>query len=219
MQLISVNIGSKRTQPKGNEMETTGIYKLPARGPVPVAALGIQDDFICDTQSHGGPDQAIYVYGAADYAWWSKELGRELEPGTFGDNLTISDLESAGFNIGDRLHIGTVTLEVTAPRHPCSTLAARMGDPQFVKQFRRVERPGLYCRVIREGTLTAGDEVKVESHRGETVSILQMFREHYERHKTEASLRRHLDAPISIRARRDLEEELQKLLTGGQGRP
>jgi MOSC domain-containing protein YiiM len=54
-----------------------------------------------------------------------------------------------------------VVLEVTAPRIPCATLAARMGDPQFVKKYRRAERPGLYCRVIREGNLQTGNEVRL----------------------------------------------------------
>jgi len=213
MQLLSVNIGQKRTQPKGNEVETTGIYKLPVQEPVEIKSLGIPTDAICDTKNHGGPDQAIYIYGMPDYAWWSKELGKELAPGTFGDNLTISELESARFYIGDRLHLGTTILEVSAPRIPCSTLAARMGDPQFVKKYRQAERPGLYCRVIREGTVQTGNEVKVESYEGETLSILQMFRDYYEKDKSEETLRLHLRAPIAIRARKETEEDLQKLLS------
>ncbi len=103
MQLISVNIGQERTQQNGTKVETTGIYKLPTNEAVEIKTLGIQSDFIASKKHHGGPDQAIYVYGAADYEWWSKELNRELAPGTFGENLTISELESAQFNIGDRL--------------------------------------------------------------------------------------------------------------------
>ena len=78
-------------------------------------------------------------------------MGREIAPGTFGENLTISDLETAGLAIGDRIQVGDVCLEVTAPRIPCGTFAARMGDPGFVARFRIAERPGAYCRVIREG--------------------------------------------------------------------
>ena len=70
------------------------------------------------------------------------ELGAELEPGTFGENLTIAGLESAAAWVGDRLRIGDVLLEVTAPRIPCHILARRMDDPQFVKRFRAAERPG-----------------------------------------------------------------------------
>ncbi len=213
MQLLSVNIGQKRTQQKGNEIETTGIYKLPVQEPVEIKSLGIHNDFICDQKNHGGPDQAIYIYGMSDYEWWSKELGKELAPGTFGDNLTISELESAQFNIGDRLHVGSVILEVSAPRIPCSTLAARMDDPQFVKKYRQAERPGLYCRVIQEGFIQTGDEVKIEPYKGETISILLMFRDYYNNNKSEKTLRLHLRAPIAVRARRETEEDLKKLLS------
>jgi MOSC domain-containing protein YiiM len=210
VQLFSVNIGQKRTQQNGKRLETTGIYKLPTRESVQITSLGIKEDFIASKRHHGGPDQAVYVYGGGDYAWWSKELGREIEPGTFGDNLTISELESAQFNIGDYLHIGGVTLQVTAPRIPCATFAARMEDPLWVKKFRRAERPGLYCRVTREGLVSAGDSVSIENYSGETLSILQMYRDYYERDKSEETLRLHLNAPIAIRARVDLEKELEE---------
>lgn len=211
MQLISINIGKERTQQRNKTIETTGIYKIPVDEPVEIKSLGIEDDVICDAKSHGGPDQAIYVYGGADYAWWSGELGKELAPGTFGDNLTISDLESAQFNVGDYLQIGEVTLQVTAPRIPCGTFATRMADPQWTKKFRRAERPGLYCRVTKEGVVKAGDPVTVEKYSGDTLSIIQMYRDHYEKDKTEALIQRHLNAPIDIRTRKDMEEALQKI--------
>lgn len=212
MELISINIGHARTQQRKNFIETTGIYKEPVHEPVPVKSSGIEEDVICDKKNHGGPDQALYVYGMADYAWWSHELGIELAPGTFGDNLTISELESAQFHIGDYLHVGDVTLQVTAPRIPCGTFATRMADAQWVRRFRRAERPGLYCRVIKEGVLRVGDPVRVEKYTGETISIVEMYREYYNKHKSEEILRRHLKAPIAIRARRDLEAEFQRLL-------
>lgn len=162
MELTSVNIGSRRMQPKGDELEITGIYKLPWNGPVQIQRLGILQDFIGDQKNHGGPDQAVCVYGASDYAWWSREMGKELPPGTFGENLTFTELESASLDIGDRLHVGSVVLEVTAPRIPCSTFARRMGDPMFVRKYSRAERPGLYCRVIQKGIVQAGDPVTAE---------------------------------------------------------
>lgn len=212
MKLLSINIGEERGQQRNDYVETTGIYKMPVDRPVEVKSPGIEGDAICDKKNHGGPDQALYVYGGADYAWWEQELGRELAPGTFGDNLTISSLESAQFNVGDYLRVGEATLQVTAPRIPCGTFATRMGDPQWVKKFRAAERPGLYVRVIKEGMVKAGDPVTVEKYTGGTISIVQMYREHYVKDKSEESLRRHLDAPIDIRSRVDLEKKLAKLL-------
>jgi MOSC domain-containing protein YiiM len=211
MQLISINIGKKQTQQNGDRLETTGIYKMPVQMPVQITSLGIQEDFIGSQKHHGGPDQAVYVYGAKDYEWWSTELGRTIVPGTFGDNLTVSEMESAKFNIGDYLHIGAVTMQVTAPRIPCGTFAARMQDPKFVKRFRSAERPGLYCRVIKEGTVNAGDDVRFDAYTDKTISLIEMFRNYYEKDKSMETLRRQLDAPIAIRSRVELEEELNRL--------
>jgi MOSC domain-containing protein YiiM len=215
MQLISVNIGQERSLQMGSKVETTGIYKIPVNESVEIGSLGIQSDFIASKKHHGGPDQAVYVYGAADYEWWSQELEHEISPGAFGENLTISGLQSAQFNIGDRLHVGTTVLEVTAPRIPCGTFAARMGDPQFVKRFRGAERPGLYCRVIKEGVLRAGDDVRVERRQtGEFISIRETFRYYYSNEKNPELIRKYLNAPIAIRWREKLKAELDKLSTG-----
>lgn len=215
MKLLSVNIGIERTQQCRDYIETTGIYKIPVERPVAVGYLGMGGDVICDRKNHGGPDQAVYVYGSADYEWWSRELGRELSPGTFGENLTVSGLESARFHVGDYLQVGAVNLQVTSPRIPCGTFATRMTDPQWVKKFRRAERPGLYCRVLREGLVKAGDPVTIEKYDGRTLPILEMYCAFYDKHRSEEMLRRYLEAPIDIRSRVDLDRELRQLLGEG----
>lgn len=213
MRLISVNLGEERILQRRDRVEKTGIFKVPTEEVVKVTKLGLEGDVIVSKKDHGGPDQAVYVYGLIDYEWWSGELGKDIGPGTFGENLTIRELESAQFNVGDYIHIGEVTLQVTAPRIPCSTFATRMSDPQWVKRFRQAERPGLYCRVIRKGSIQKGSPVSIEKYAGETISIVDMFRDYYDKNKSEETLRRHLNAPIAIRARRDLEKELQRFLS------
>ena len=200
MQLISVNLGHARAIKNGKPSGKTGIYKLPTSEAVQVTSEGLPGDFICDTKHHGGADQALYVYGIPDYEWWAAELGRTLEPGTFGENLTVSGLLSSDFSIGDLLYVGEVTLQVTAPRIPCVTLAARMDDPAFVKRFRHGERPGLYCRVLTEGSIRVGDGVRREAYSGETVRALEVFRNWYEPIQDEDWIRRHQAAPIAVRA-------------------
>jgi MOSC domain-containing protein YiiM len=212
MKLISINVGLERSIPNAKASGKTGIYKLPVNTPVRIASNGIPGDAICDKKNHGGPDQAIYIYGETDYKWWSETLGRELAPGTFGENLTISGLESGQVRIGDVLLIGEVSLQVTSPRTPCVTLAARMGDNAFIKQFQQAERPGLYCRVLEEGQVQSGEPVHIKSYAGETVTILEMFRDYYKATLDEAMLRLYLAAPISLRARADKEKQLQKLI-------
>lgn len=212
MKLTSINAGRKQTQQNKGREEITGIYKTPLQGSAPITVLGIADDFIGSPKHHGGPDQALYVYGEADYDWWAKETGREMLPGMFGENLTISGLESAGFNIGDSLYIGEVTLQVTAPRIPCGTFASRMEEPQWVKKFTAAERPGFYVRVLRAGTLTAGQDIRVEKYAGETLSLIEVYRAHYDREGRDVSaLERHLKSPLSIRMREKYEGELAAL--------
>ncbi len=211
MKVLSVNVGQEQRQPKRDEFEITGIYKLPTGQPVQVHPLGLPGDFIGDLRNHGGPDQAVYVYGERDYAWWSERLGRKLEPGTFGENLTISDFESAPARIGDQLQIGSVVLELTAPRIPCGTLARRMRDPMFTKAYRHAERPGVYCRVIEEGELKQGDPVVLIPSEGPTVSNVEVFRTYFERKPDAALLHRILAAPISVRLKDELEEKLARL--------
>src|SRR5262245_40425462 len=113
MQLISVNVGRARPMSRGKTARETGIHKRPRQEPIQIAVGGLAGDTICDVRHHGGPDQAVYVYGVTDYAWWSAELGEVLEPGTFGENLTIGELESSKLRVGDSLCIGAVELQVT----------------------------------------------------------------------------------------------------------
>jgi MOSC domain-containing protein YiiM len=216
MQVVSVNIGRAQSWEKGRKSGKTGIYKTPVSGPVAITALGVGGDTVCNKKHHGGPDQAVYVYGSPDYAWWSERLGRELSPGTFGENLTLSELESASVAIGDRFVIGPVVLEVTAPRIPCATLARRMEDPSFVKQFMEAERPGVYCRVLQEGAVQAGDAVTWQPYSGDRLTALELFRYFYE-DADEATLRRILAAPIALRARAYKEGQLQELLARKAG--
>ena len=211
MHLLSINQGEERPL-NAKAIGKTGIFKHPVSGPVQITLNGLTGDVICDVEHHGGADQALYVYGTPDYDWWSQTLGRELAPGTFGENLTITELESTQLNIGDRLHIGSVIVEVTSPRIPCVTLATRMGDPAFVKRFRTAERPGLYCRVIQPGWVQAGEPVSLERYLGETVSALESFQDYYAKELSEAQLRRYLAAPIAIRDRLEKEKKLEKLV-------
>ncbi len=212
MKLTSVNIGRERRIGKADKSGKTGIYKLPVEGPMRATPLGIPGDAVVDKKNHGGPDQAIYVYTEPDYKWWANELGMEMLPGTFGENLTLGGLESASVSIGDKLYVGEAILQVTAPRIPCKTLAARMNDLHFIKRFRDAERPGLYCRVLQEGMVQAGQSVRLEAYASKTVTILEMFRDFYKRDTSEEAIRRYLEAPIASRARLDKEKQLARLV-------
>lgn len=212
MQLISLNVGHAAALAGGGGR--TGIDKRPVAGPVLVDEQGVVGDAVCNRRHHGGPDQAVYVYGQPDYAAWSAVLGRDLPPGTLGDNLTVSHLLCNDLAVGDRLRVGDVLLEVTAPRIPCVTLARHMGDAGFVLRFRDMARPGVYCRVLAGGFVSAGDAVQIEAGAGDRISVLELFRDAFEPTRDPNLIRRYLAAPLAERLRRDKDKQLAKVLRG-----
>jgi len=210
MHLESINIGQVETIGRDRQAQTTGICKRPVEGTVYLEEAGVHGDSIVDQLHHGGVDQAVYAYSADDYDWWEKEIGLNVAPGLFGENLTIRGLPS-DMNIGDRLLIGEVVLEATAPRIPCATFATRMQDPAFGIAFRKAERPGIYFRVLNGGEVSAGDTVTFVVNDSSDVSILDIFRFYYALQHDKATLQRFLEVPLAIRFRAKIEAKLEVL--------
>ncbi|HEY3063029.1 MAG TPA: MOSC domain-containing protein [Chloroflexota bacterium] len=162
-QLVSVNVGRPRTVPWNGSTVTTSIWKAPVGGRIAVRGVNVEGDDQADRSVHGGSDKAVYAYGVQDYRWWSAELGRELEPGSFGENLTIDGFDVSDALIGERWHIGDVVFEVSQPRIPCYKLGIRHSDAEFPRRFATAERPGAYLRIIHPGSVATGDTVTVLS--------------------------------------------------------
>jgi MOSC domain-containing protein YiiM len=205
---VSINIGTARHIPGYKPL--TGIIKEPVAR-AEIARLGMVGDAVCDRTVHGGSDQAIYVYFADDYAWWADELGRDIEPGTFGENLTISGIEGRQVAIGDRFAMGSVLLEVTYHRTPCMTFAAVMGDPAWVKRFHRANRPGAYCRVLAPGKVEAGVNIIYTPFARERVTVSELMALDGVRDLDPAFMRRALATPIRDKTRFKYEERLAQL--------
>ena len=153
----------------------TGINKMPVKGSTLVDRAGLVGDSVCNRKHHGGPDQAILLEGELTMAWWSRRLGRELRPGTFGENLRIDALDGRDVCIGDRFVFAEVVLQATAPRIPCATFAARMGEHDFARRYLAAGRLGIYCRVLREGVLEPGEAVRFEPYEGDRVPVADLL--------------------------------------------
>ena len=158
--VLSVNVGRPREIEWLGQRDTTAIWKSPVAGRVPVRGVNLEGDDQADRRVHGGRDKAVYSYSREDEEWWEQQLGCSLEPGTFGENLTLVGIDMNAAVIGERWEIGTALLEVAQPRFPCWKLGARMGDPDFPPRFSAALRPGVYLRILREGDIGTGDEVR-----------------------------------------------------------
>jgi len=164
--------------PDASNVGVTAIDKRAVKGPVKVHKLGLQGDIQANRVHHGGPDQAVYAYSQADADYWARELERELPPGIFGENLRVAGIEPTNAVIGERWKIGLdLEVEVTSPRTPCATFQRRMGEAQFVKRFSGEGRVGAYLRVLRVGTIRAGDHIHKLYVPKHGVTVGKWFRE------------------------------------------
>jgi MOSC domain-containing protein YiiM len=159
----SVNVGEPRPVKVGDRTVWTAIWKSPVEGRIPLRGVNLRGDDQADRTVHGGPDKAVYAYGAEDTELWEAELESSLGPGAFGENLTVRGIPVSEAVIGERWAVGSTLLEVAQPRLPCFKLGLRMGDPRFLKRFAAAGRPGAYLRVIEEGDIGAGDPIDVVS--------------------------------------------------------
>jgi len=210
MQLESINVGQVETISHDRKSFTTGICKYPIEGAAYLEEAGVRGDSIVNTEHHGGVDQAVYAYSADDYDWWADETGRDVTAGLFGENLTIRGLPS-DMNVGDRLLIGEVVLEATAPRIPCGTFATRMRESEFGLAFREAERPGVYFRVLNGGEVSVGDTVTCVANDSSDVSILELFRFYFALQHDKDTLQRFIEVPLAIRFRKKVEARLKAL--------
>jgi MOSC domain-containing protein YiiM len=177
LRVVSVNVGlPRRVRWNGREV-TTGIFKNPVDGRIPVRRLNLEGDRQADLTVHGGAAKAVYAYPLEHYAFWRNELGGELPLGAFGENLTVDGLPlEQDIAVGDRFRIGTAVLVVTQPRLPCYKLGVRFGRRDMVKRFLASGRTGYYLAVEAEGDVGAGDRVETLTSHPARIPVAEITR-------------------------------------------
>lgn len=195
MKLNAIFVGKPITVNfQGREVETS-IYKELVTGSVKVNALNIEGDKQADLTVHGGVDKAVYTYPSEHYDFW-KERRPDLtfELGTFGENLSISGLDEK-VCIGDVFQIGTTVFAITIPRMPCFKLGIKMGDSGFVRDFMKEGRNGWYFKVLKEGSIEAGNEIKKIDEDGYNLSIKEVIELYTIQKKNKTLLEKAINSP------------------------
>ncbi len=100
--------------------------------------------------------KAVMVIGKISYDM-AKDEGIKLQGGSYGENILL-DLDPHELNIGDRLQIDDAIIELTQKCSICDHLAV-FGEklPKLIKKYR-----GLYCKIIKSGTIVIGSTLLVK---------------------------------------------------------
>lgn len=139
-----------------------GVPKLPVAVGV-VTEEGLYGDHQADTKNHGGVNRAVCLYSFEVIEAFRRE-GHPIEPGSTGENLTISGLDWASVFPGSKMSIGDrVILEVTNYTAPCWKNAQWFisGDFNRMNQKTNPGESRVYARVIAGGEVRRGDLVEL----------------------------------------------------------
>jgi MOSC domain-containing protein YiiM len=167
----ALNIGLPAKELFHGREVTTGICKKPVRGPLSLDRLGFEGDGVADQKHHGGTDKAVCVYSVEHYPFWEKTLGVALPLAPFGENLSVSNLQEDDVSVGDVFQLGTAEVQVSQPRQPCRTLAARYGRSDLIKLVVDSGRTGFYLRVLKKGIVERCDRLILKEREPRRVSI------------------------------------------------
>jgi MOSC domain-containing protein YiiM len=174
--VLSVNVGLPREFDYNGRPARSAIWKSPVAGRVAARGVNLAGDDQADRRAHGGPDKAVYAYAVEDLRWWAQEIGRPLQHGELGENLTTQGIDVNGARVGELWAIGTTVLEVSEPRVPCWRLGVRMNDKLFPRRFTEALRPGAYLRIAVEGDVGAGDAIQVVERPDHELTVRDVLR-------------------------------------------
>jgi len=177
LRLLSLNVGLPRQVRFQGELVTTGIFKKPVQGSVRLRKLNLEGDKQADLKVHGGVDKAVYAYAGEHYDYWRQELpDMSLPWGMFGENFTTEGMFEETVNIGDQFKVGTANLIATQPRMPCYKLGVKFGSMDMIKRFLASGLTGVYFKVMKEGELEQGDEIKLIKKAENSVTVKDIVR-------------------------------------------
>jgi MOSC domain-containing protein YiiM len=103
----------------------------------------------CAHAQPGGKRQVLLVD-------WETLDALQLSPGMIRENITTEGLNVNGLQAGESLRIGEAHLEVTMPCTPCGQIEDLR--PGLRKEIRG--RRGMFCRVVKGGTIRQGDGIQ-----------------------------------------------------------
>jgi MOSC domain-containing protein YiiM len=128
-----------------------------------VTVFGLEGDAHRDREHHGGSDRAVCLFSQEQIDALRTE-GHAVTAGALGENVTVEAIDWRAVVPGVGLRLGRdVLLEVTKYTSPCVNIRTSFqhGDFSRVSEKRHPGWSRVYARVLEEGLIQAGDEVRI----------------------------------------------------------
>ena len=153
-----INDGKRKTYPSAYRKKQIDPHQS-----LFVKETGFTEDMQGDKENHGGVDKAVCVYSQKQYDFFRNIHHLDLPECTFGENITIMDLDDSDVCIGDRFQCGEVVFEVSQPRQPCWKISSITGIKKLTSLIVKEHKTGFYLRVIQEGFMSTDDTFELLS--------------------------------------------------------
>lgn len=188
MKVLSLNISQPQTIVVNGKSELTGYFKKPVDA-IFLGKTDVKNDSVIDREHHGGEDKACYLFGYNHYKFW-KELypNAEYDFGMFGENITLENLDESTLKIGDTFELGEAVIQITQPRQPCYKMGVKFNNQKVVNSFRLAHTPGIYVRVLKEGSVKKNDLLKLIQTDENSPTVLTVYRLIYNKNPTHNEL-------------------------------
>ncbi|GKT68653.1 mosc domain-containing protein [Colletotrichum tofieldiae] len=119
-------------------------------------------------------------------------IRQSTAPGAFGENFVTKHMNERNVCIGDVISVGDeVLLQVSLPRQPCYKLNHRFQLKDFAPMTFKSSRTGWYYRVLKEGTVKAGDEIQLVKRKWPKWTI-ERVQEYLHRNQNDQSMNEEL---------------------------
>lgn len=189
MQIVSTNIAKPRFITLNGKQQKTGIFKQPTSEPIYLEKENVRNDEVSNRKVHGGEFKACYLFSADHYSHWENLYPNlDWHYGMLGENLTVKGLDETTLHVGDIYKVGNALIQITQPREPCTTFAAKMGSLDILTQFVKHGRPGTYAKILQEGNVTVDDRLELVEKAQDSVTIAQFFKLLFDRDKNQEHL-------------------------------
>jgi MOSC domain-containing protein YiiM len=93
-----------------------------------------------------------------------------------GENFAVAGVSEEEICLGDIVRVGTVLVQVSAPRIPCANQARHVGQVDWIKLTLKELRPGFYLRVLEPGVVQAGDLWQLEERLNPGATLVALNR-------------------------------------------